>query len=465
MSDDKYRVEHDSIGEKKLPKEANYGSQTLRAFENFSITGDRIDDEFVNNIVLVKKAAAITNNHIGLLNDELTHAMIKACDYILDGHHEDFIVDPIEGGAGTSLNMNANEVIANLAIAILGGEKGNYDLVNPYEHVNMAQSTNDVIPTAAKMTTIVYLNDLENHLKRLSDTLLIKAKEFDDVIKMGRTQMQDAVPIRLGQEFKAYATRFTKASKRVDEAILVMREVNIGGSAIGTSINVSEDYLKEIVPNINSLSGLDLYQASDLIESTSGLDDFVIVSGVLKSIATALSKMAGDLMLMSSGPRTGFHEINLPAKQHGSSIMPGKINPVIPEVVNQVAFDVIGKDMTIALAAHAGQLELNAFAPIAYYSLFQSIKRMNNAIDTLIDNCLIDITANKERCFDEVGESLGVVTILAPILGYEKASMMVKKALKEERPIKEIILQEHPMSEEELDELLNPLKMTEIGRK
>ena len=383
-----FRVEKDSIGTKDVPENVYYGVQSLRAAENFHITGLNMHPEIINSLAYIKKAAAITNCEAGLLDKRRTQAIVQACDEILEGKfREDFIVDPIQGGAGTSLNMNANEVIANRAIEILGGKKGDYSVVNPNDHVNCGQSTNDVIPTAGKMTSLRLLKKLKKQLLRLHSALEQKADEFDSIIKMGRTQLQDAVPIRLGQEFKAYSVAILRDLNRMDKAMDEMRTLNMGGTAVGTGLNADESYLRRIVPNLSEISGMDLVQAYDLIDATQNLDSFVAVSGAVKACAVTLSKIANDLRLMSSGPRAGFGEINLPAKQNGSSIMPGKVNPVIPEVVNQVAFNAIGNDMTITMAAEAGQLELNAFEPIIFYCLFQSIDTIAYAVNTFVDNC------------------------------------------------------------------------------
>ena len=394
-----YRVEKDSIGTKDVPEGVYYGVQSLRAAENFHITGLSMHPEIINSLAYIKKAAAITNCEVGIIDKKIANAIVKACDEILEGKfHKDFIVDPIQGGAGTSLNMNANEVIANRAIELLGGQKGDYSIVNPNDHVNCSQSTNDVIPTAGKMTSLRLLKNLKKELRRLYEALSKKADEFDHVIKMGRTQMQDAVPIRLGQEFKAYSVAVMRDINRMDKAMDEMRTLNMGGTAVGTGINADEAYLKRIVPNLVEISGMDFVQAFDLIDATQNLDPFVAVSGAIKACAVTLSKIANDFRLMSSGPRAGFGEINLPAKQNGSSIMPGKVNPVIPEVVNQVAFNVIGNDVTITMAAEAGQLELNAFEPIVFYCMFQSIDTMAYAVQTFVDNCVSGITANETRC-------------------------------------------------------------------
>ena len=459
-----YRVEKDSIGVKDIPEEVYYGVQTLRAAENFHITGLNMHPEIINSLAYIKKASAITNCEVGILEKKKAQAIVQACDEIIEGKfHDDFIVDPIQGGAGTSLNMNANEFIANRAIEILGGKKGDYTIVNPNDDVNCGQSTNDVIPTAGKMTSLHLLQNLKKQLLRLYDALNEKAKEFDHVIKMGRTQMQDAVPIRLGQEFKAYSVAIMRDIHRMDKAMDEMRTLNMGGTAIGTGINADENYLRRIVPNLSEISGMEFIQAFDLIDATQNLDSFVAVSGAVKACAVTLSKMSNDLRLMSSGPRAGFGEINLPAKQNGSSIMPGKVNPVIPEVVNQVAFNIIGNDMTITMAAEAGQLELNAFEPIIFYCMFQSIDTLGYAVETLVDNCIVGITANEERCRQLVENSVGIITAICPHVGYEKTADIAKKAINSNESVRSLILKENIMDEEELSRILDPIHMTEPG--
>ena len=459
-----YRVEKDSIGVKDIPEEVYYGVQTLRAAENFHITGLNMHPEIINSLAYIKKASAITNCEVGILEKKKAQAIVQACDEIIEGKfHDDFIVDPIQGGAGTSLNMNANEVIANRAIEILGGKKGDYTIVNPNDDVNCGQSTNDVIPTAGKMTSLHLLQNLKKQLLRLYDALNEKAKEFDHVIKMGRTQMQDAVPIRLGQEFKAYSVAIMRDIHRMDKAMDEMRTLNMGGTAIGTGINADENYLRRIVPNLSEISGMEFIQAFDLIDATQNLDSFVAVSGAVKACAVTLSKMSNDLRLMSSGPRAGFGEINLPAKQNGSSIMPGKVNPVIPEVVNQVAFNIIGNDMTITMAAEAGQLELNAFEPIIFYCMLQSIDTLGYAVETLVDNCIVGITANEERCRQLVENSVGIITAICPHVGYEKTADIAKKAINSNESVRSLILKENIMDEEELSRILDPIHMTEPG--
>ena len=450
-----FRVEKDSIGTKDVPENVYYGVQSLRAAENFHITGLNMHPEIINSLAYIKKAAAITNCEAGLLDKRRTQAIVQACDEILEGKfREDFIVDPIQGGAGTSLNMNANEVIANRAIEILGGKKGDYSVVNPNDHVNCGQSTNDVIPTAGKMTSLRLLKKLKKQLLRLHSALEQKADEFDGVIKMGRTQLQDAVPIRLGQEFKAYSVAILRDLNRMDKAMDEMRTLNMGGTAGGTGLNADESYLRRIVPNLSEISGMDLVQAYDLIDATQNLDSFVAVSGAVKACAVTLSKIANDLRLMSSGPRAGFGEINLPAKQNGSSIMPGKVNPVIPEVVNH---------MTITMAAEAGQLELNAFVPIIFYFLFQSIDTIAYAVNTFVDNCVIGITANETRCRYFVENSVGIITAICPYVGYQKAAEIAKEAIKTGESVRKLIIEKGLLTKKQMDEIMDPVQMTEPG--
>lgn len=458
------RLESDSIGSKEVPVDAYYGVQTLRATENFRITGLKMNREFIESLAQIKKAATITNHEVGLLDTRIKNAIVQACDEIIaDQLHDQFIVDPIQGGAGTSMNMNANEVIANRAIEILNGQKGNYSIVHPNDHVNYGQSTNDVIPTAGKMTALKLLQKALKELKKLYSALAKKAKEFDDVIKMGRTQMQDAVPIRLGQEFKAYSSVISRDISRLEKVKEELKIVNMGGTAVGTGINADEQYLVKIVPHIMNVSGLKLEQAMDLIDATQNLDSFVSVSGVIKTCAVNLSKISNDLRLMSSGPRTGFGEINLPAKQNGSSIMPGKVNPVIPEVMTQVAFNIIGNDITITMAAEAGQLELNAFEPVIFYNLFQSIETLANGVNTFVENCILGITANKERCQELVDNSVGIITALCPHVGYKKATEIAKMAIKTGKSVRTLIFEAGLLNEKELNHILDTVSMTEPG--
>ena len=464
MAAEQYRSEHDLVGERAVPKDVYYGVQSLRAAENFHITGLTMHPEIINSIAEIKMASAITNNEIGLLDKKVADAIVHACREIVDGKlHDAFIVDPIQGGAGTSLNMNANEVIANRAIELLGGEKGDYSLVNPNDHVNCGQSTNDVFPSAGKMAVLKLLVRAQIQLERLCKALERKAEEFDDVLKMGRTQMQDAVPIRLGQEFRAYSQAVRRDIARFERAKDEMRCLNMGGTAIGTGINADVQYLKRIVPNLSKVSGLSLVQAFDLIDATQNLDEFVAVSGAVKTCAVNLSKMSNDLRLMSSGPRCGLNEINLPPRQNGSSIMPGKVNPVIPEVVNQVAFNIMGNDLTITLAAEAGQLELNAFEPIIFWNLTHAVEFLTYAVNTLVEHCVMGITANRERCRDMVEHSVGIITALCPHVGYEKAAEVAKRAIATGASVRELILEEGLLDEAALDKILDPYSMTEPG--
>lgn len=455
------RTEADSIGVMEVPAEAYYGVQALRAKENFPITHQQLHPEFIKSMAKLKKAAAITNRDAGLLPLNIASAIMKACDELIAGKYTDsFIVDAIQGGAGTSANMNANEVIANRAIEILGGTKGDYSIVHPNDHVNMAQSTNDIIPSAGKLTAITLLTGAIKELERLYEALMDKAEEFDSVLKMGRTQLQDAVPMRLGQSFHAYASVLHRDILRLEDAIHTLEMLNMGGTAIGSSINVSPLYLKNICKNLNKITKGNFYLADDLFDATQNLDGFVSVSGVLKTCAVNLSKMCNDLRLLSSGPKTGIGEINLPARQNGSSIMPGKINPVIPEVVSQVAFNIIGHDYTITMAAEAGQLELNAFEPVIFYTLFESIETLGHAAQTLTDNCILGITANEKHCKDLVNASAGIATALCPSIGYTASAALAKKSLKMNVPVRELAIKEGYVTEEEADRLLDPYTMT-----
>lgn len=460
------RLESDSIGEMEVPGEAYYGVQSLRANENFPITGNSLNPDFIKNMARIKRAAAITNMRAGRLKPEIANAIESACNEVVCGMFaSEFIVDGIQGGAGTSANMNMNEVIANRAIEMLCGKKGDYSIVHPNDHVNMAQSTNDVIPTAGKLTVLDLLKKLEKSLKKLDSALYKKADEFDGVIKIGRTQLEDAVPMRLGQSFHAYATMIERDIDRIAKAKKEMYTVNMGATAIGTGINTSEYYFDHIVPTLAKVSGYPLVQADDLFDATENLDGFVRVSSSLKACAVNLSKMCNDLRILASGPKAGFGEITLPAMQNGSSIMPGKVNPVIPEVVSQVAFHIIGHDVTITMAAEAGQMELNAFEPVVFYNLFDSITTLTHAVDTLTDNCIIGITANEERCQKLLDASVGITTALCPYIGYKKAASLAKESLRTGVPVKKLVLKHGLMKEKQLDVVLDPYAMTEAATK
>ena len=455
-----YRTEKDSIGSRLVPTGAYYGVQSLRASENFNITGRRLHKAFIFAVVEIKKAAAITNKAAGVYDGKIADAIVTACDEILDGKLLDhFITDAVQGGAGTSANMNANEVIANRAIELLGGIKGDYRIVHPNDHVNCGQSTNDVIPSAGRIATVRLLSSAVNSLKELKSSFEKKAEEYKSVIKMGRTEMQDAVPVSFGQVFGAYASAIGRDIKRFSLAIDEMSVLNMGGTAIGTTINAHPDYVKGITASINAVTGLDLSQAHDLVDATQNLDSFVFVSGIIKSSAVTLSKISNDIRLMSSGPRCGFGEITIPAKQNGSSIMPGKINPVMPEVMSQIAYNIIGNDTTITHAAEAGQLELNAFEPVLFYRLFESLDTLKNGIDVFKSECVEGIVVNSTRCRNDVENSIGIVTALCPHIGYTEAARIAKRALNEGRSLRYVLLEEKIMTADKLDEILDPLKM------
>ena len=455
-----YRIENDSIGSKEVPKDAYYGVQSLRGYENFRISGLSLEESFIKSLALVKKACAITNYEVNELDENLKNAIVKACDDILEGKYIDqFILDPIQGGAGTSTNMNMNEVLSNIANEYLGYEKGKHYPIHPNDHVNMGQSTNDVIPTAGLINCYMLLKDCLEELEKFKDSLLNKGIEFEDVVKMGRTEMQDAVPMSLGSEFNSYGKAVNRDIKRLKERLEELLVVNLGGTAIGTGMNANPEYIKKVCDNLNKLSGLNITQAEDLIDSTQNADIIASLSSDLKVCAINLSKIAGDLILMSSGPRTGFGEIILPSKQNGSSIMPGKVNPVMPELLKQISFQIIGNDTTVTLATQSGQLELNAFYPIILLNVFQSIRILRNGIETVRKNCIEGIEANRQRCKSLVENSIGIVTAFAPSLGYEKSAYIAKKALKLNRNIIEVIKEEVDLKEEEIKETLNIDKM------
>ncbi|RBQ28979.1 aspartate ammonia-lyase [Aliarcobacter vitoriensis] len=457
-----HRIEKDFLGEKEIEIDKYYGVQTLRAKENFDITtlGISIFPNFIISLAKVKKACALTNHELGDLTDTQKNAIVQACDRIIAGEfHDQFIVDPIQGGAGTSTNMNANEVIANIALEILGHPKSSYDIIHPNNHINMSQSTNDVYPTAIKITLYELIFKLQDSLKFLRDCFHDKAVEFKDILKMGRTQLQDAVPMTLGQEFKTYSTMIDDDIFRLTTAQNTLKAVNLGATAIGTGINTKPEYQELVIKHLRMVTGTEYYKANDMIEATQDTGSFVQISGRFKSIAIKVSKICNDLRLLSSGPRAGLNEINLPPLQPGSSIMPGKVNPVMPEVVNQVAFDVIGADVTISLASEHGQLQLNVFEPIIAFRLFISINMMRRAFESLGEKCIKGITANPEVCMNNVLNSATLVTCLNPILGYEKSSAIAKEALKTGKRVYDILLEQKLFTQEELEELLQPRNM------
>ena len=457
------RREQDLLGERDVPRSALYGVQTLRAMENFAISGVELHEfpTLVSAVAAVKEAAAESNRDLGLLDSSIADAIIDACREIRNGlHHEHFMVDMIQGGAGTSTNMNANEVIANRALELLGRDRGQYEFVSPNSHVNLSQSTNDVYPTAIKLAMHSSIEDLKHAMGALAGAFLLKGEEFAPHLKMGRTQLQDAVPMTLGQEFTAFAHTMLEDVDRLSEAQNLIREINMGATAIGTGITATRGYAESVRSHLSRITGVELITAPDLVEATSDTGVFVQLSGVLKRCAVKLSKICNDLRLLSSGPRAGFGEINLPAMQPGSSIMPGKVNPVIPEVVNQVCFDIIGGDVTVTIAAESGQLQLNVFEPIIAYRLLGGMVILSRACEVLQTRCVEGITANVDRMRYFVEHSIGIVTALVPILGYEKASEIAKEALESGRGVYDLVCDRGLMTRDELDRALNPEAMT-----
>ena len=454
-----FRIEHDLLGDLDVPADAYWGVHTARAVENFPLTGTTIAayPHLVTALAAVKEAAARANADLGFLPAHLAEAIVAACREIRAGAlHDQFVVDVIQGGAGTSTNMNANEVIANRALELLGHPKGAYEHLHPNEHVNLSQSTNDAYPTAVNVATIVAVADLADAMAYLEDAFAAKAEEFADVLKMGRTQLQDAVPMTVGQEFRTYAVMLGEDRARLEEAVALLHEINLGATAIGTGLNAPRGYAEAARAHLAEITGLPLVTAADLIEATQDCGAFVHLSGVLKRVAVKLSKTCNDLRLLSSGPRAGFGELNLPPRQAGSSIMPGKVNPVIPEAVNQVAFEVIGNDVTITLAAEAGQLQLNAFEPVILHSLVTSITHLTAACRMLADRCVRGITVNEAVTCGYVERSIGLVTALNPEIGYVAATAIAQEALTTGRGVAELVLERGLVSAERLAELLRP---------
>ncbi len=458
-----FRVEHDMIGDRQVPAGAYYGVHTLRALENFPITGTPISiyPDLVTALACVKQAAAIANRELGLLDAARADAIARACEEIRGGALlKEFVVDVIQGGAGTSTNMNANEVIGNRALELLGAQKGDYARLHPLDHVNLSQSTNDVYPTAVKLALQLGIRNLCSQMRFLRKEFENKAQEFSEVLKIGRTQLQDAVPMTLGQEFSTYAVMLQEDESRLGEAGGLAREINLGATAIGTGINAHPEYAERATRILSGLTGIEFIVSPNLIEATQDAGAFVQLSGVLKRVAVKLSKVCNDLRLLSSGPRAGIGEINLPAVQAGSSIMPGKVNPVIPEVVNQVAFEVIGNDITVTMAAEAGQLQLNAFEPVIAHSLFKSISHLAAACRTLAERCVRGITANRERARDLLDASTALVTALNPYIGYARASDIAREALATGRRVYDLVLEKKLMTQADLDAILKPEVLT-----
>ena len=451
------RTERDFLGERQIPADAYYGVQTQRGKENFLITGVPMsaEPEFVRALGFVKKAAALANRDLGVLDASVANAIVAACDRLIAGEmREQFITDFIQGGAGTSTNMNANEVIANLALEHLGHSKGEYQIVNPNDHVNYGQSTNDVYPTAFRLALILRLSHYMEALRLLQEAFFAKAKEFDRVLKMGRTHLQDAVPMSLGQEFHGWGTTMGEEVQRIAEVRQFLHEINLGATAIGTRVTAAPGYPELATRHLSEITGFTFILADDLVEATSDTGSYVLLSGVLKRTSSKLTKICNDLRLLASGPRCGFNEINLPQKQPGSSIMPGKVNPVIPEVVNQVSFLVIGLDLTVTLAASAGQLQLNVMEPVITFALFTSIATMENAVNSLRVNCIDGISANAEHTRDMVLNSLGIVTVLKPHFGYKQCAEIAREGHETGKSLREIVVVER--------KLLTPERWDEI---
>jgi aspartate ammonia-lyase len=460
------RTEKDLLGEMSVPNEALYGVQTLRAKRNFLLTGVTLNHfpKFVKSLAMVKQAAAMANAELGTLSREKADVICQAAKDVIAGeYHEHFIVDMIQGGAGTSTNMNANEVIANIALLKMGKQPGEYQYLHPNNDVNQSQSTNDVYPTAVRLAILMSHGELVDSLTSLKNAFNVKASEFSDVIKMGRTQLQDAVPMTLGQEFKAWASTLGEDIDRIASLSELLTEVNLGGTAIGTGINADPRYGSLAISLLSDISGISFKQSEDLIEASSDMGAFVLFSSMLKRLAIKLSKIANDLRLLSMGPRSGINEINLPPQQPGSSIMPGKVNPVIPEAVNQVAYQVMGHDLAISMASEAGQLQLNAMEPLIAYNILESIRILHRAMQMFEQRCVVGITANKQRCEEMVLNSIGIVTALCPFIGYDNATRVAKRALDEQRSVVDIVEEERLMSSEQLRDVLSAERM--IGKR
>jgi aspartate ammonia-lyase len=457
------RTEHDSLGNREVPDNAYYGVQTIRGMENFRISGIRMYhfEHFIRAFAFVKKAAALANSELGVLDASKADAIVKACDDILAGKlHDQFVIDMIQGGAGTSTNMNANEVIANRALEILGHRKGQYEHLHPNDHVNCSQSTNDAYPTAIKLGVVLTVRDTVSAFRELRAALDAKAKEFADVLKMGRTENQDAVPMTLGQEFSAYAVMIGDGIRHLTRAGEEFLPINMGATAIGTGLNSPPGYAALCTKRLAEVSGIPVTLAENLVEATQDSGEFVLMSSAMKTSAVQLSKICNDLRWMSSGPRCGLYEIRLPSMQPGSSIMPGKVNPVIPEVVSQVCYQIIGADVTVSMAAEASELELNMAEPVIAYNLFFGLTLLRNAAIILHSRCISGIEANRERCMEYVRNSIGLVTALNPVLGYERSAAIAKEALKTGGSVYDLVLQKGWLTRERLDELLKPENMT-----
>ena len=458
------RTESDSLGSLEVPKNAYYGIQSKRAQENFPLSGHKVHNQLIQAMGLVKYACIEANLRTGSLSKEIGEAIKKACTEFITGQYDDqIVVEAIQGGAGTSINMNVNEVIANRAIEILGYEKGRYDIISPNTHVNMAQSTNDVVPTAFKVAVLMMKDDLLASLGKLHKALQEKEAEFDEIVTIGRTHLQDAVPIRLGQEFGAYARLVERDIKRINEAMESLNTVNLGATAVGTGLNADPAYIEAAIEELREITGMDIQLAEHLMDATQNTDCYVHVSGALRVCALNLSKMANDLRLLASGPICGLTEIRLPAVQPGSSIMPGKVNPVMAEMMNQICFQIQGNDHAIAMASEAGQFQLNVMAPVIFKNMFESIEILTNGVDVLADRCIRGIVANADHCHKQINNSLGMVTALNPHIGYEKSAEIAKEVLETKKSVREVVLKKGVLTEEELNIILQPKEMTEPG--
>lgn len=459
---EQYRIESDLLGELEVPANAYYGVQTQRAINNFNISGQRLFSypEFIKALAYIKKGAAKTNYELGLLEENLYQNIIKACDKVISGkYNQEFPIDMIQGGAGTSVNMNANEVIANITLELLCHQKGEYQYCSPNDHINLSQSTNDVYPSAIKIALYNMNKVLVEKLKLIIEAFRQKGIAFQDVIKMGRTQLQDAVPMTMGQEFEAFAATLEEDIEKLNNNALLFVEVNMGATAIGTGLNAPKGYAKRCAENLAEITGIPIVSAPDLVEATPDTGAYVIYSSAMKRMAVKLSKICNDLRLLSSGPRAGLYEINLPPMQPGSSIMPGKVNPVIPEVVNQVCYKVIGNDLTVTFAAEAGQLQLNVMEPVLCHAIMENIHFLCNALDTLREKCVSGITANKEVCLNMVKHSIGIVTALNPYIGYKNSTKIAKEALETGKSVYNLVIEHQLLSQEKLDEILDPKNM------
>lgn len=458
------RKEHDFLGELEVPDEAYYGVQTLRAMENFHVTGYTMDDDFIVAMAMVKKAAALANMETGRLDEKIGKALVAAADEVIAGKlHDQFPIDPIQGGAGTSVNMNTNEVLCNRALEMLGEAKGRYDIVSPNNHANMAQSTNDTFPTGIKVCVSRKSKPLVKALTRLVDELEKKAVEYKDILKMGRTHLQDAVPITLGQEMASYASSIRRGIRRIEAAVESIHVINMGATAVGTGLNAEPEYIKAVERRLSEVTGEKFTTADNLVDATNNTDGFADVSSALKVTALVLIKMANDFRLMASGPRCGLNELKLPPRQPGSSIMPGKVNPVMAEVVNQTCYQVIGNDVAISLGVENGQFELNVMEPVIAFNLFNSMRFLTNVVNCFVDNCMVNLQANKEQCAAWLDRSVGIVTALLPHIGYEQSAMLAKEAYTTNKPIRDIILEKGLLTKEAMDHILSPAEMTQPG--